>query len=100
MKGTEKQITWAEKIRQELIEKTEAEAVKFETRNCKTEELRERALGMAKAYRDSLENYLHPKKSENIAKKEFASYWIDGRDNHFSEVHRRAMVRFDRAFPV
>ena len=99
MNGTEKQIAWAEKIKTELLSQVEAEAVKWESRKCNSEERRQRADGMAKAYRDALENYLRPQKAENIAKKRNASYWIDGRNDHFSEVHRRAMIRFDKAFP-
>lgn len=99
MIGSEKQVAWAEKIRQELIDHVEAEAIKFETRNCKTEELRERADGMASAYRGALKSYLNRKDDTQAAKREDAKWWIDNRDNHFSVVHKWAMDRFDKSFP-
>jgi hypothetical protein len=54
MNGTEKQIIWAEKIKQGLIDQVESDANKFENRKCNTDDKKKRAMGMAKAYRKAL----------------------------------------------
>ena len=99
MIGSERQVAWAEKIRAELIGKVEMEIAKWETRECKTGELRDRADGMAVAFRKALNSYLNREKAEEAARRENAKWWIDNRESHFSVVHKWAMARFDKAFP-
>jgi hypothetical protein len=97
VKGTEKQVSWAEKIKKQLVEEIEAKAIKFETRKCRTEDLKKRADIMAQSYRNALHDYLNREKEVEVARREDASWWIDHRDNHFNTVHKWAMEFFDEA---
>jgi hypothetical protein len=99
MKGTEKQIAWAEDIRMELIKNIESQALKFETRKTNNDEDKKRAETMAQSYRGALETYVNPSESkpERIAKRQEATWWIENRDNHFNTVHNWAMKRFDKS---
>jgi len=99
MNGTEKQVVWAEKIKAELIAKVGTEVEKWESRKCKTDDLRQRADGMAAAFRKALNSYLNRKKENEAARREDAQWWIDNRENHFNVVHKWAMENFDKAFP-
>lgn len=82
LKGTEKQVKWAEDIRAKLIEETNNEIEKFQVRYEKLP----KSISLKKhvdripEYREKLETILETKDN--------ASWWIDHRDDGFYSLIR------------